>query len=111
MLMTIIIRLLYMLPQLLVTVGCVIYLGRGNKLAGVLMLFGNLMGLASGVLSIVLQCLVMSDVISHKIYGWITTFSTPVWIIALVLFGIGFIMMALKAQQPGKGKGSTEVTV
>ena len=102
MVMSIVIQLLYLVPMLLITVGCIIYLLNGNKSAGILMLLGNLMGLAHRFFSIVLQGLMMNDVIGHKTFGRLLTFTTPVYMIMSLLFGIGFIMMALSAKRAEK---------
>ena len=102
MLETIIIRLLYMLPQLVITIGCVIYLKSGNKLAGVLMLCGTLLGLVFSLLSLIIQCLAISQAIDNQIFGQILTIINPVWIITSLLFAAGFIIMALNAGRPAQ---------
>lgn len=89
------------IPLFLVTVGCVLLLTRAYRGAAIAMLIGNLIMIAVTLLHAVVTAMIMTNAVSNDVYRWLGPASQILSLSGGVLFGVGFLMMALKAQGGG----------
>jgi hypothetical protein len=91
---------LHIIPLLLVTVGCILLLGRTRSGVAITLLIGNLLTLAVSTAFAVFNFLMMNDAVTHEVFARFAIGLQVLSFIGGILFGAGFLMMALHAQRP-----------
>jgi len=86
-------------PLLLVTAGCVLYLLKTRGFVGALLLAGNLLIIVAMGISTFMTIAIASGTFDHGSISRYSAVTSSVSFLAGVVFGIGFLLMAINAKR------------
>ncbi len=93
-LVTAINSLSHLVPSLLITIGCVLYLLKSRKFVGVVLLIGNLLTIIVSIISAILIAMANSNM-STEIYSRHAMELRAGSVLAALIFGVGFLIMMI----------------
>ncbi|MCF7669656.1 MAG: hypothetical protein K9N48_07765 [Verrucomicrobia bacterium] len=97
-------QLFQILPILLITVGCVLYLIKTKSVDAILMLCGNVFWLLASFISVACVAAMSAGVLGTHVFGKISIGLTIFYFISVMIFGIGFLMMAIGVNKAKPGR-------